>query len=123
LGLVDVYTYLDFLVIRVEKVLTGTVSGNYVRADFLGGTYENLPKSLFDGKPWKMKLEPAALQPNHYKTCDWTIRPNPPPDSLEPHWWPRMVAVGGTKSFPDPNTLYCYAIKRDNVQEIAPNNH
>lgn len=119
---VDVYGYLDILVIHVDKGLSGKIPGAYIRADFLGGTNRSLPNSLFNGKPWRMKLNPVyAVHP--YQTCTTTIRPNPPPNSEEPHWWPRMIAVGGAKFFPDPNTLYCYVIERDNVQEIGAESH
>jgi hypothetical protein len=69
---IDVDEYLGFLIIRVDKVLDGRVQGNYVRADFYGGGENRLPKLLFDGKSWKIRLEPVAAK--HYKTCDWTIR-------------------------------------------------
>ena len=114
IGLVDVYAYLDVLIIRVGKVLDGKPSGKYVRADFLGGADESLPKSLFDGKPWKIRL--WAVPPNPYWTCAWTIRPNPPQNSLEMSWWPRIVPVAGVKNFPDPNDMYCYVIKSDSAR-------
>jgi hypothetical protein len=114
IGVVDVYAYLDVLIIRVEKVLDGKPSGKFVRADFLGGTNENLPKSLFDGKPWKIRL--WSVPPNPYLTCAWTIRPNPPQNSLEPNWWPRIVPVAGVKSFPDPNAMYCYVMTSDSIR-------
>jgi hypothetical protein len=118
IALVDVYVYLDVLIIHIDKGLSGKIPGAYIRADFLGGTNKNLPHSLFDGKPWRMKLNPVyAAHP--YQTCATTIRHNPPPNSEEPHSWPRMIAVGGAKTFPDPNTLYCYVIERDNIQEIG----
>jgi len=115
-GLVDVDAYLDPLVIRVEKVIQGKVTGKYVRADFVGGGDNYLPKSLFEGKPRKMRLEPVWFSPDHYKECDWTIRPSPPPGSMEIKIGPRLIAVGGASTFSDPNSLSCYAMKRQNIQ-------
>jgi len=118
-GLVDVDVYLDFLVIRVEKKLKGQIHGHYVRADFLGGSNggKYLPKSLFDGTPWKIRLEPGWQ--SNYHECDWTIRPSPQPGSLEMAFGPELVTVGGAKSFPDVNALQCYVLERKNLQEIS----
>jgi hypothetical protein len=120
-GLVDVDTYLDCLVIRVEKILSGHISGNYVRADFTGGGSNNLPKSLFEGGRWIMKLNPSTSE--FYHSCDWTIRPNP--SSGDPArdfmWIWRLVPVGGAKNFPDVNSLYCYNLERKNLQETRSN--
>ena len=118
-GYVDGALYLDSLVIRVEKKLKGQIIENYVRADFLGDGSTNLPESLFQGTQWKLKLEPVA--PNHYRTCNQTIPPPPPSGSLEMAFGPRMIAVGGASSFPDPNELVCYVIKRENIEEISKN--
>jgi hypothetical protein len=116
LGAIDVDEYLDFLIIRVDRVLKGRVRGNYVRADFLGGGDNRLPRLLFEGKPWKLKLEPVAVK--HYRTCDWTIPPSPPPNSLEMAFGPHLVGVGGAGSFPDPNALYCYVMVGTNLEQI-----
>jgi hypothetical protein len=122
LGLVE-GGYLDVLVIRIEKVLKGHLSGKYVRADFLGGGSENLPSSLFEGNPWIMKLEP--VKPHHFRTCDWTIPPIPPPGDLtrEFKWVPQLTAVGAAKTYPDVNALHCYVLELKNLREISSNLH
>src|ERR1700732_817440 len=113
---VDASTYLDVVVIRVEKKLAGHIRGHYIRADFMNGGTEDLPKSLFDGTPRKMRLKPGWE--SNYRECDWTIRPTPPPRSLEMPFGPRMASVGGAKSFPDVNGLDCYVLEPKNIQEI-----
>lgn len=115
-GMVDADAYIDTLIIRIEKVQKGEISWRYVRADFLGGGGNDLPKPLFQGTKWKMMLEPANLRT--YLECKHTIAPSPRPDSLEMKGGPRLVPVGGATSFPDPNALYCYVMKRENIQEI-----
>jgi hypothetical protein len=120
-GLVDVDAYLDCLVIRVEKILSGHISGNYVRADFSGGGSNNLPKSLFDGGRWKMKLNPPTSE--FFHACDYTIPPIPPVRDLARDfmWVWRLVPIGGANNFPDVNALYCYNLERKNLQEISLN--
>jgi hypothetical protein len=120
-GLVDVDAYLDCLVIRVEKILTGHISGKYVRADFLGGGDNNLPKTMFAGGPGLMKLEPATS--DYFHTCDWTVPLNPPSgDSTRDFRWTwHLVPVGGATSFPDVNALSCYRLERYSFQEASPN--
>jgi hypothetical protein len=120
LPLVDVYAYLDVLVIRIERRLKGNVAGDYVRADFLGGDSGHLPDTLFDGKQWIMKLEP--VQQNHWMTCDWTIRPEPPVGDLLRDFWmsPRLVQVGRAGYIPDINALQCYTIVGKNLLEFKP---
>ena len=121
LGLVDVDAYLDCLVIRVERILNGHISGNYVRADFSGGGNNKLPKSLFEGGRWTMKLNPATSE--FFHACDWTVRPYPPSgDSARDFIWVwRLVPVGGAKTFPDVNSLYCYNLERKNLEETISN--
>jgi hypothetical protein len=107
--------YIDTLVVRIEKGLKGRLSGHFVRADFLGWSGTNdLPKSLFMGRQWKMTLEPVPAG-EHY-SCAWTVRP-PGPGELTVGV--RVVPVGGATAFPDVNTLPCYVLKRKNVQEIT----
>jgi len=118
-GLVDVDAYLDCLVIRVEKIRSGRTSAKYVRADFLGGGDNNLPKSMFAGGRWIMNLEPATS--DYFHTCDWTVPPNPPSGDLTRDfmWIWHLVPVGGAKSFPDVNALSCYRLDRDNLRETS----
>ena len=113
--------YLDVLVIRIRKRLKGHIRGHYVRADFQGYHNQSLPRALFDGTPWKMRLEPGWLGVGH--ECDWTIRPTPQPGSLEMAFGPELVTVGGAKNFPDVNALQCYVLDRKNLQEISSNTH
>jgi hypothetical protein len=119
-GSVDDPSYVDFLIIRVKKVMKGAVSTKYVRADFLGGADNELPKSLIEGKQWRMRLEPGIQ--GRYRVCDWTIPPYPRPGDVQREFLfiPRLVPVGPAKNFPDINALRCYALERKNLQEIAP---
>ena|ERR1700733_11360670 len=120
-GLVDVDAYLDCLVIRIEKILSGNISGNYVRADFSGGGSNNLPKNLFDGGRWKMKLNPPTSE--FFNACDYTIPPNPPANDFTRDfmWVWHLVPVGGANNLPDVNSLSCYNLERKNLQEISLN--
>jgi hypothetical protein len=110
--------YLDVVIIRVDKELNGPASGKFVRADFLGGPGQNLPSSLFEGRPWRIRLDPP--KPRHFVTCDWTIPPTPPPGDLmrEFNFFPDLKPVGGAKSFPDVNALYCYVLEIENLRDL-----
>lgn len=110
-------------VLRIDKVLSGTKPGRFVRADFashyiyIDPKYGQLRTALMqDQRIWKIHLRPAVWG----SECAWAI-PVPPWDGKEYGYdEPIMVSVGRPSAYPNINTLTCYAFGVKDVQEGGP---
>jgi len=110
---------MDILVVKVDKKLEGNAHSSYIRADFWANALtQNTEswKSLYEGKPWRMRL--TAPSTTTKTVCAMTVPPLPKPAEIEPFIVPHMVPVAGAKGYPDVNSLVCFELTRDNLQEI-----
>jgi hypothetical protein len=110
---------MDILVVRFERKSKGVVSSRYVRVDFWEDARVSASKSsesLYEGKPWRMKLSPPPM--TDHNVCAYTVPPLPQAEEVEAVIVPHMVPVGGARGYPDVNSLPCYELRRENLHEI-----
>lgn len=120
------YYSFDILLVRVNKLFSGEEPAGYVRVDFPNRSiytnteefrvYQKLESSLRDRKTWKMRVHP---DPRGSLACAWKIPPPPRPDDLMMRWVPVILPVGGASGYPDINSVPCYVLDENDIQEIA----
>ena len=112
------------LLLRVDKVLSGKERGHFVRAEFEDHSiytdskeaqaYRRIESSLREEKTWKIRLRP----PRGFPEC---LKIPPPPTSgdLTTAGNPVFLPVGGASGYPDINTVPCYVIDLNDIQELG----
>jgi hypothetical protein len=114
---------LYLLLFRVDKVVGGKETAQYVRGDFPdisvytdseeARVYRQLIHSLREPKTWKIHLRPPRGSPECY-----TVSP-PIPGDIASGANPVMLPVGGASGYPDINTVPCYVFDQRDIQEIT----
>jgi hypothetical protein len=114
---------MDILVVRFEHKSRGKLSSRYVRVDFWEDARVSAfmsSDSLYEGKPWRMKLSPPPV--TDHNVCAYTVPPSPQDGGVEAVIVPHMVPVAGARGYPDVNSLPCYELRRENLHKISKDN-
>src|SRR5579871_5040200 len=104
---------LHILLIRVDRVLDGKKTENFVRADFIEHSiyddspeslaYEKLVSAFHEKGTWKIHLHPPA----YVNEC-FRIPPPPVPGDLLTYGNPVIQPVGGATGNPNIDAVPCY---------------
>ena len=115
----------EILLLRVDKVLGDTRIGPYARADFPRisdftdnketRVYRELLNSFRGRKTWKIHLRAT----NGPVLCAWRIPPPPIPGDFTTAGNPVMITIGGASGYPDINTVPCYVLDQEDIQETV----
>ena len=119
---------LYLLILKVQKVVNGQESAQYVRADFQdisvytdseeAKQYRQLVRSLRDPqRTWKIHLRPPVK--NLYGPDCWRVPPPPTPGDLLSAGNPVMLAVEEMSAYPQINSVPCYVFDQRDIQEVS----